>query len=414
MTSLVSPANDHDAKELELEELGQFALHGDVRRSKVLVVDDSSLTRQLIHRTLNLAGFQSISFAGDGQEALESIALDTPDILVLDIQMPRLNGYQVCAALREQDETADLPIIVQTAHDDAEARAKVFQVGATDIVGKPINPPELVARVRLQLENRLLIRSLTSHNDRLSEELDAAYEMQAFLQPTTTLIRELEERHDVHIESFTDSSSEVGGDNWGLWHLDDDRLAFHVVDFSGHGVVAALNVFRLHTLIQEHRSDIFDPAAFLWRLNRLLTAVLPIGQFATMICGYLDRANDSLVYAAAASPSPIITRKGGKEPPTFIDSSGLPLGIANEARHEIRRVPFEPGDHLFLYSDAITEALDAQGEELGEAGLIELLKKSLGEGNLNNVVQRSLAGFYSRVSLPITDDLTAIGIHRKQ
>ena len=77
-------------------------------------------------------------------------------------------------------------------------------------------------------------------------------------------------------------------------------------------------------------------------------------------------------------------------------------------------MPFEPGDHLFLYSDAITEALDAQGEELGEAGLIELLKKSLGEGNLNNVVQRSLAGFYSRVSLPITDDLTAIGIHRKQ
>ncbi len=397
---------------LDIAESGAFGLHSDIRRSKILIVDDSTLIRQLIHRTLSQAGFSELRFAKDGEEAIESVLVDTPDLIVLDIQMPRIDGYQVCSTLRQHDETSDLPIIVQTAHDDADARARVFQVGATDIIGKPINPPELVARVRLQLENRLLIRNLTSHNERLRQELDAAHEMQAFLQPTTTQIRDLEERHAIKIESFTDTSSELGGDNWGIWSLDDNRLAFHMVDFSGHGVVAALNVFRLHTLMQEHKDEVFDPAGFLWRLNHLLTAVLPIGQFATMICGYLDRPDNQLVYASASAPSPIITRQGGKEPPIFIDSSGLPLGISRDAHHEVRRVPFEPGDHLFLYSDAVTEALDAQGNAVEESGLVGLIEASLTDGGLETVVQRSLAGFYSRVSLPITDDLTAIGILR--
>lgn len=139
--------------------------------SRILVVDDQVLIRELIRAYLNAGGYRNLSFAEDGDEALEKIEEEKPDLVILDLQMPRLGGLDVCTAVRATPHQADLPILVQTAADSPEDRARIFAVGATDMVGKPINDAELLARVGIHLQNRHMLRQLSVYRSAWSASL---------------------------------------------------------------------------------------------------------------------------------------------------------------------------------------------------------------------------------------------------
>lgn len=385
------------------------ALPEGVSSAQILVVDDMPLMRQMIGMSLHRGGFANVSYAEDGDDALRQIASAMPDLIILDLNMPRLSGYDVCRKLRADSATASMPILVQSASETPEERVEVFAVGATDFVSKPINHPELLARVCMHLENRFLIHNLSGFQERMQSELNMAREMQHSLLPETETIDAVELVSRASIEAFYKASSELGGDLWGTWPLPGNKIGIYVLDVTGHGVGAALNTFSLHATMARFEDKKHDPAAFLTSLNSSLVGAFQLGRFATMFYGVLDCDTHELTYAGAGAPRPIIF--GGQRTRT-LDSSGLPIAIVKSATYENLTDRLEPGESLFCYSDVLIEAGQPDGSILGENGLIGWIETSCHSGERSTVVARLLDQFFRTQDEQLEDDLTAVAIHR--
>lgn len=238
------------------------------------------------------------------------------------------------------------------------------------------------------------------------DEMQVARSMQAELLPPAAELDWLARRYGVRVSGFFETSSELGGDLWGLDPIDDHRFLLWLADFSGHGVTAALNTFRLHTLVEHIANDRDQPAAFLSELNQRLIGLLPKGQYATMLYGVVDVRAGLFTYAAAAAPRPLVARPGAA--PDLGDGSGLPLGISRTARYADRVLELPPGSALFMASDALAESPSEDGKKLGQGGVAELVAGVVtgrgGEVDVDSI----LAPFLATVHRPLRDDLTAV------
>lgn len=382
----------------------QILSNSDLKETRILIVDDQEPNRKLLAALVTSMGVGFVEHARDGVEGLEKLDSFKPDLVLLDIMMPNMDGFEMCRELRKNPAWRDLPVLVNTALSEPRERVECFDAGATDMVVKPINAPEVLARVRIHLENRLLVRSLRQYHERIAQELAMASQMQRSLLPGNDKLADMSERHGLAIASRFETSSELGGDFWHLREIDDGRLGLVLADFSGHGVSAALNAFRLHTILNQHPMGC-DPAQWLAGLNRALKPLLPVGQFATVLYGIIDSKAGQFKFAAGGAPSPIMLAPG--EAPRLLDASGLFLGAVLDAEYETQTVDLPKGSQLLFYSDAITEALNDEGQMLGEDGLIELAAHSAGhESPLDHLMQE----FEKRFPSPWADDLTAVWI----
>lgn len=376
--------------------------------ARVMIVDDNRVNRHLLMALLERGGIRHVELAEDGNDALARMESFRPDLILLDLMMPNLDGFEMCRRLRADSRWHDLPVLVQSSLSRAEDRAKAFAAGATDYVTKPINAIELLARVRIHLQNRTLVRDLQTFRRRTEAELDLARKMQERLLPTKARLAEYEASQGVTIDAHFAPSSELGGDFWDVRPDGHGRLAIYLVDFSGHGVGAALNTFRLHTIVQ--RMDFsLGPADFLGQINRRLCALLPAGQFATMLAGFIDPVENRFVYASAGSTRPLVWAPGAVEP-LFGDSSGLPLGLLASASYETRSVDLPPGGRLFLYSDAAVE-IPVGADVLDDVGLARLIGDRLHEPSGRRFLDDLLARLAA--TGPIDDDLTALLVTRR-
>ncbi len=376
----------------------------------VLVVDDDFVSRELIISYLLEAGFRNIDAAENGLQALEKIQSSTPGLLILDIVMPEMNGLELCQRLRCDSAYRGLPILVQTAHDKPDDRRKVFAAGATDLVFKPIHAEELVARVRIHIENMLLVRSMRRYQERVAHELSFARRMQLDMLPGAEDLDAIHRRYGVRILSHFAPSSELGGDFWGVFGINEKMLGIYVVDFTGHGVMSALNTVRLHTMLHEIPLVLADSSAFTEEVNARLTDLLPVGQFATIIYGTLDIEKNLFTYSAAAAPNPI--SGSDQSPVRFYDGSGMPLGISKSTRHPKREIPVSQGGFILLYSDALTESLDASGTMFGDQRLLKLVREARDAADGGPFLDDLLSRFKAAVNTPLDDDLTAICLMR--
>ncbi|PKU21580.1 PP2C family protein-serine/threonine phosphatase [Telmatospirillum siberiense] len=375
----------------------------DLSTCRVLIIDDSPAIRQLIGAFLENAGIPLVENAANGSEGLAKVEAFEPDLVILDIVMPGMDGYEVCRRLRADPRTRTLPVLVETALDSAADRSSVFQAGASDVISKPIHGPELIARVRLQLENRLLIRSLEDHVKLMTWEMELARYMQENLLPREDMLESLAAATGLAIASHFQPSANLGGDLWSVHALGEGRTGVSIIDFTGHGLAAALNTFRLHALMNQMTPDPEDPAAYLAALNAKLVDLLPSGQFATMFLAIVDSRHGRMTFAAAGSPCPVIGNPGIG----LLDGSGLPLGISLEARYENCRVPFPEGSVLFLYSDALTESVDRRGLYLDSSTLTGLVDDCRREDGAAKALRRLIARFLEGRG-PVTDDLTLV------
>lgn len=384
-----------------------------VNNARILVVDDNRINRNLLIALLERGGFRNIATAGDGVEMLACIPEFRPDLLLLDLMMPNLDGFEACRRLRAIPDYRDMPVLVQSSLSRAEDRARAFAMGATDYVTKPLNPAELLSRVRIHLENRAMLRRLQLYRQRAEAELTLAQYMQEGLLPPPALLTRLEQQTGVRVSAHFAPSSELGGDYWDVRVDATGRLIVWLVDFSGHGVGAALNTFRLHTLLRPLTFDSFDPATFLATINQKLCPLLPRGQFATMLAGIIDPAHDHFLYASAGATRPMSWTPGDSCPHSG-DSSGLPLGLLPGATYENRITPLPPQGRLFLYSDAAVELPlhDNPNSVLDEDGLIATVAALLHNPDDTVFLPRLMEALAGKGHFD--DDLTAVLLTRRR
>ncbi|WP_010301204.1 SpoIIE family protein phosphatase [Candidatus Odyssella thessalonicensis] len=329
-------------------------LQASIYDNKILVVDDSSINRDLISSFLKAAGYRSIDTAVDGQDALNKLKEQAIDLVILDLIMPNVDGTTVIKEIRSDPHLKQLPILVQTAISDPEERAEAWKYGATDIITKPIHKLELLSRVKVQLENSFLIRELENYHKIAAQEVAKALELQKSLLPSAAVIQSLEEKYNLSINSVFIPSRFLSGDIWGLYELGPNQIMVWICDFSGKGISASLYTLGLHTLIAEHRSTLQTPAALIHLVNNKVREMIKEGNFCTFLAGIIDLENRRFDYLSASSTHPIIYHPQHRNY-TLGDGSGLPLGIVEDVRYTHRSLEFQEGDSLILYSDLMWE-----------------------------------------------------------
>jgi phosphoserine phosphatase RsbU/P len=390
---------------------GSSFASGNIRNSRILVVNDNRVNRHLLVAVLQRGGFPNVGTAEDGVDALAKIEESAPDLILLDLMMPRMDGFEVCRRVRANPAWKDLPILVQSSLSSSDDRKQAFSAGATDFVTKPINATELLSRVRIHLENQALLRDLQGYRSRRQTELALARSMQERLLPPPSRLAQARTDLGLSLSAHFEPSSELGGDFWDLRRDDRNRLIVWLVDFSGHGVGAALNTFRLHAILRQMDLTNFDPAEHLREVNERVCPLLRNGQFATMLVGVVDQATDTFHYASAGAPAPMMWQPGD-EAPEFGDSSGLPVGILASARYENRDLPLPLGGRLFLYSDGASELWTSDDTVLGEGGLLEIVKEQMHQPDDNRFLDGVLDSLATLGSF--NDDVTALVLTRRK
>jgi len=385
---------------------GRQAGEFDLAEARVLVVDDSRTGRSILERFMRWAGVGQVELAGDGAEGLAKLEHFGPDLLLLDVAMPVLDGREMCRRLRADPRFADLPVIFQTALVSDHDRVACFEAGGSDIILKPLNYGETISRVRLHLEKQHMLRELKSFRRRIEQDLVAARSMQLSLIPQPAEMEKVAARTGLSIEAFFEPSSELGGDFWSLMDLPGGRAGVLVADFSGHGIPAAINTFRMHTVLEQLRHEDLAPADWLAFMGARLKDLLPPGQFATAFFGVVDVAAGTLTYAGAGHPPPVLVTPAG---PVLLDASGVFLGVLGDPTYEQRTVSLPTGWGLLAYSDALVESPDRHGGMPGEDGVARFAAAAAA-ARPGERLPHVLEAFFAAGRRPLDDDLTAVWI----
>ncbi len=381
----------------------------------ILVVDDVKLNLKMITTTLQARGYTNIVQAQNGLEALDISRRLRPDLVILDLMMPEMDGFAYCKAIRKDSSFSSMPIIVQTALDEMEHKLSAFKEGASDYICKPVDGRELEARVQVHLVNKFLMQDVCASNQRILQEMEAAKAMQNRLMPSEHQLKMCERVFDLKIASYFETSSTLGGDCWGMRPISDSKLAIYMYDFSGHGISAAMNIFRMHTIMREFNHASGDPGNFVTMLNRHLHPLLERTEFATMFYGIIDIEANCLLYATAGVPSPVLCANADKTV-MGLNGRGFPLGVIPHATYETQYTAFLPGDLLVFFSDCLIETRDSKGDFITDTQIMDTIHNAWtknGEQTAQDAIDalKNLLGSHSL--LPLIDDITINAYSRK-
>lgn len=387
---------------------------GAMEQAVILIADDHPINRSLIVTALGKAGFRRLLVAGDGCEALAIAEASVPDCIVLDIMMPQMDGWTVCRTLRSDPRFRHVPIIVQSALSSAEDRRMAFALGASDMVTKPFDPQELIARVRVHVANRLLSTGLLAYRERLNSELQEARAVAESLLPEPEDLAVLA-GCGVDVDFHHRSSSEVGGDYFGAWPTSDGQVALFVGDVSGHGVSAALRAFRLNALLVPSPPFIGDLRAAAAHLDdRLHRFGQREAQFVAGTLVLYEPCQGSLRYLGAGLRDGMILRADGRI--DLLAMSGMPFGLSPGLTRPVRESTLAPGDTLLLYTDALVESADATGAPVDEEDLVLWVSRTLdriGRTEPERLATRIADAFLADYGAGVQDDLLVVSAHAR-
>lgn len=372
------------------------------RAPRILVADDEGASLKLLAVTLERFGYE-VRTAANGTEAVEMAAAERPDVLLLDFQMPGLNGVEVCAALRnhEQEALREIPIIMLTAHDGEAAEVACLQAGANDFVAKPVARASLVARIETQLRLQSLNTALRTQNEELARwreahvaDLEAAQRVQRAILPGT------EKTPGWRLVTHYSPMIHVGGDIYGVETRDDGAMVW-LADATGHGVAAALCTTLVAILFQRAALVMDDPLAVLTRVNAGLYAIFR-GQSLMSAAAARLRADGTISFASAGHP-PLLVHRADGDVETLEVRSTL-LGLRESFAGETQSVDLGKGDRALLFTDGLYSARRADGERKSMSDVALALAEA---GDVDALVERMLG------HSAFDDDVSAILIHRE-
>jgi len=373
----------------------------DLSRCRVFLVDDEKSSLDVLVETLQ--GRHLLSVALDGESALKSIAHSPPDLVLLDLMMPGLDGYEVCRRLRADPATRDLPVIFLSALGEAESKARGFDAGGTDYITKPFEAVEVRARVRSLLKSKMYQDTVRAS---LASELRVAQEIQRGMVPRD--FKGLGWGLPVDMHALLEPAREVGGDLYDVFPIGDGKICLAIGDVSGKGIPAALFMAVTATLLRATARHVQRPAQMLSHVNDELARDNVSSMFVTLFCAVLDTKSGKLACASGGHTSPVLVRPG--QPPRLLaDRPGTVVGIQPQLSFEQREIQLEPGDTLFLYTDGVTEAFDPDRQLFGEDRMLQALREApQGSKEMAERVLEAVRGFTR--GEPQSDDIALLAI----
>ena len=382
--------------------------------ANILIVDDTPANLRLLSQMLVGEGYH-VRPLPDGPLALAAAQAEPPDLILLDIKMPGMDGYEVCRRLKDGTKTRDIPIIFISALDATEDKVRAFQVGGVDYVTKPFQAAEVLARVATHLALRGLQKKLQDANETMSRELALAGEIQASFLP-----RQVPELPGWRLSATLKPAREASGDFYDFLPLPDGRWGIAVADVSDKGAGAALYMALSCTLLRTYAQEYPEQSAqALQAVNRRLLEDCSSAQFVTVFYGILDPGTGTLVYCNAGHCAPVLFRAREDQAVHELTRTGMLLGIFEEWTGQQETVRLDPGDLLVLYTDGITEAHYEPRLLYSEERLQDSVRAALGRtGDLPcsapQAIEEAILGDVHRFlgGAPQSDDIALILLQR--
>ena len=391
---------------------------------RLLVVDDNRVNRRLLARALQEQGYV-VQSAEDGRQALARLRADTTfDIVLLDVLMPEMDGYQTLAEIKGDAGLSHLPVIMISALDEIESVIRCVEMGATDYLPKPYNPALLRARIGTSLERKRLRDKEKLYLRGLERELEIGREIQSsFLPPA------LPQPPGWEIAVHFEAARQVAGDFYDAFPLDaQGGIGLVVADVCDKGVGAALFMALIRTLLRAlagggiaaDGQDVagspgaVDRAAVVrnavLRTNRYITQThSSANMFATLFLGALDPATGELTYINAGQEPPLVVGAEGVR--ARLAATGMAVGILPEAGFRVERVTIQPGEMLLALTDGVPDALGPKGERFGRERVLSVLSPAPASAPelLERVRQALLAHMGGTAPF---DDVTMLAVRR--
>jgi sigma-B regulation protein RsbU (phosphoserine phosphatase) len=377
----------------------------------ILMAAETSADVEMLVQSFSAYGFK-LTVVPDGKTALTQSLQLQPDLILLDVILPGIDGFETCLWLKEQVETRETPVMLMTAQSDTVSTIKGFSIGAVDYVTRPFQLEGIIARITTHLKIRnlqVLLEETIAHlqeevaerkraeealqqsmqiaqqaNDRMSKDLNAAARVQQALLPEN-----LPAIPGISFAWKYRPCSELGGDSLNVFRLDSNHIGLYVLDVSGHGVSASLLSVTLSRVLIPRRDPsclfiktngtpgtgiLTSPAEVATRLNRMFPMSEDGLQYFTLIYGVLDTREGVFRYICAGHPPPLYLAPNQKVVPCEIGS--VPIGLFEDSQYDEGSIQLQPEGRLYLYSDGVLEAKNPAREIFGETRLHKIMEST--------------------------------------
>ncbi|MBU3735449.1 MAG: fused response regulator/phosphatase [Methylobacterium sp.] len=367
---------------------------------KILIVDDDRITRMLMRASLARSHVEVVE-AGDGRQALEVFESEQPDMVIMDVTMPVMSGYETAAVIKQRSAGRFVPIIFLTSLSDDESLAKCVDSGGDDFLSKPFNGVLLQAKISAMMRIRGLYQQLEMYRVRTEEELILA----RHVFHTVT--------HRVHgdipgLHHWTSSAGHLSGDLVLYDKTPSGRIFGMLGDFTGHGFSAAIGALPVSDIFFAMvRKDCKLPE-IIAEINRKLYEILPTGHFCAACFVTVDPDNDRVKIWNGGLPEALLVNQARQVVQRF-PSRNFALGVVGNSDLEIELVSVKEVDagSLLVYSDGLCDAVSPAGEMFGSERLETAIVSSRGNP-LFAFVQKTLQDYIGGSSIP--DDISMLEI----
>jgi serine phosphatase RsbU (regulator of sigma subunit) len=350
---------------------------------RVLVVDDNEMNRDMLSRRLRKRGYE-VAVAVDGPAALDAVAGGAVDVVLLDIMMPGMSGYEVLERLKADDDTRHVPVVMISALDEMDSVVRCIKLGAADYLPKPFNATLLRARVEASLAVKRLYDEERAYTASLARELEIGREIQRGFLPD-----QLPEAPGWDLAARFRPAREVAGDFYDAFWIDGSgdeaggagrqRLAVVVADVCDKGVGAALFMALFRSLIRSTAQACApdaDAAAHAVHVVRTVNDYIATthgaaNMFATVFLGVLDVGTGRLVYVNGGHEAPAVV--GGGRVRARLAPTGPAVGLLPGLDVGAAEASLEPREALVAFTDGVTDAQDSGGAFFTEDRLLAVV-----------------------------------------
>ena len=389
------------------------------KKPKILIVDDEPFNVDYLEQELEDLNYETIT-AVNGQDALEKIASESPDLVLLDIMMPIMDGYAVLEKVKADPAIRNIPIIVISANNDLQSVVKGIKLGAEDYLPKPFEPTLLQARIQSSLDKKRLHDLQDLYTKSLEREMNIARDIQKEFLPA-----QLPEVAGWDIAYYFKAAKEVAGDFYDAFILPDGTLTFLVADVCGKGIGAALYMTLFRSLIRAaSTTDQFSPGQEQKTFTpeeRLLHVISltnnyvvethgEANMFATIFIGILDPKSGKLSYINGGNDPALIVGRDGKAH-TRLTRTGPAIGVISQAKFVVKEITLANDDLILAFTDGIPDTQNIDGEFFGNERLQALLTYNSTPAELLNKIESELNQFIGEADQ--FDDITLLAIKRK-
>ena len=341
------------------------------KKPKVLIVDDAPENIQVLMGTLK--NQYAIVAATSGEKALKlAVAEPQPDLILLDIMMPGMDGFEVCQRLKKDASTCEIPVIFLSALDDTVNKVKGFSIGAVDYISKPFHPEEVLVRVNTHLTIYRLSQEVQAQRDQLENELKIVSELQRKLLP-----ERLPDIRGLKVAVHYETSRYAGGDYYDVVKLADDRCGLLVADSEGHSAPATVMMAMTCSLFRSC-PDLHDqPDRVLDFINTHLCKVNK-ESFVTALYAVYDSNSRILRISRAGHPLPILFKPSENSAREVFCKGVFMMGVEPYNYVPVTEIRLDAGDRLLLYTDGASERVNPERRLYGEENLFRQMERSVG------------------------------------